>query len=107
MSFGLLVLSLLIRLLVNWRRPYVQDDFFWAYTAWLRSGPGVPNRDYYLANFTPLAEIAAPLFRWFPESLIPMHIARGVFFVVGVALVYACYRLTRTLGASVGWALAA
>jgi hypothetical protein len=36
-----------------------------------------------------------------------MQIARGVFFVIGIALVYACYRLTRTLGASVGWALAA
>ena len=106
-SASFLALSFLIRLAVTWRRPFVQDDFFWAYISWLRSGPGVPNKDYYLPNFTPIAEIAAPLFRMFPESFVPMDIGRGFFFVVGVVLVYACYQLARSLGASVGWSLAA
>jgi len=105
-SASALGISVVIRLLVTWRRPLGHDDFFWAYTSWLRSGDGIPNVDYYLPNFTPL-EIAAPLFRAFPESLVPIHMARGIFFVVGVGLVLACYYLARTLGASVGWALAA
>src|SRR5258707_5214283 len=86
-SLCLLFLSIAIRIASTFHRAYAQDDFFFAYTAWLRSTPLRPNIDYYLPNFTPLSELFAPLFRGLPESFAPLYIARPVMLVIGIALV--------------------
>ena len=102
-----LAVSLLVRLLTTWSRPYFLDEMFLSHAAILRSGPGVPQRDYFLLNFTPIAELAAPLFRAFPESFVPIYILRGLMFLVGAALVFLTYRLAVALGANRVWALVA
>lgn len=104
---ALAVGSLVFRAMSTFVRAYGNDDFFWAYTAWLRSTSLVPRRDYYVANFTPLSELAAPLFRAFPQSFAPFFIARIVMLLAGVALLALVYLLTRRLGGSPLWALVA
>src|ERR1043166_4435164 len=106
-AFATLAISLIHRVITTWSREYISDDFYFAYAAWLRSGPGVPHRDYYMPNFTPLAELAAPLFRMYHDTFRPLEICRGVMLLIGFALVYATYRLALALGANRLWALIA
>lgn len=106
-SLVLLLSSVVLRIASTFQRAYAQDDFFFAYAAWLRSTSLRPNVDYYLPNFTPLSETFAPLFRLWPESFAPLYIARALMLVVGIALVAVTWRLARLLGASVLWALIA
>jgi hypothetical protein len=104
---ALLIASIAFRCVIAFTKSYAQDDFFWSYVSWLRSTNLVPRRDYYLPNFTPLAELFAPLFRLFHQSFVPITIARGLNLLVTFALLWSCYRVARLLGASTLWALIA
>lgn len=94
--------------LVHWfQRDLNHDDFFFAYTAWMRGIHAVPYRDFYVANFTLVSEVFAPFFRWFPESFLPMHIARAAILACNVAVCILIYRVTRALGSARAWAAVA
>ncbi|HEX7139370.1 MAG TPA: hypothetical protein VF219_16065 [Vicinamibacterales bacterium] len=86
------------------RRDFNHDDFFFAYSSWLRASGGKPFRDYYLYGFTVQSEIGAPLFRWFPESFAPLHIARTAVLACIAGLCVVVYRLGRQLGGDAVWA---
>jgi hypothetical protein len=105
--FGILGAIGVVALLTWFRREYNHDDFFFAYSAWLRAVHAVPFRDYYLNGFTVQAEIAAPLFRFFPQSFIPLHIARLAILVCVTLLALVTYHLSRALGAPPLWAATA
>jgi hypothetical protein len=89
---------------VHWfQRDLNHDDFFFAYTAWMRGIHAVPYRDFYVANFTVVSEVFAPFFRWFPESFLPIHIARAAILACNIAVCYLIYRVTRALGSTAAW----
>lgn len=106
-TYGTIVVVTAVLLATWFRREFNHDDFFFAYTAWLRAVDAVPFRDYYLNTFTILSELAAPLFRYFPYSFVPLHVARAVILVVIVLLTLTIYRVTRALGVPRNWALLA
>ena len=85
-------------------RAFAQDDFFFSYVAWLRTTDLIPNKDYYLPNFTPLAEIASPLYRQFPESMLPLDISRALMLIPAVLLIVLVWKLTLALSGSKHWA---
>lgn len=94
------VASLLVRVAFWFGRDFSHDDFFTAYIASMRALGAKPGRDFYLPSFLPAAELLAPLFRWFPESFLPLDIARALVLVLSLLLLSVCWRLTREIGGS-------
>ncbi len=88
-------------------RDYTHDDFYFAYLSWLRAIRARPGVDTDALVYTPLVELFAPAFRAWPESFLPLDLARAFILVVGLGLLGMVYVLSRKLGASVPWALGA
>lgn len=99
--------SLVVRTLFWFRRDYGHDDFYLAYLATIRSTGARAGIDFEVPNFTPVAELLAPLFRLFPESFLPLDIARGIILLNSFILLFLVYRLARALGAVPLWSAVA
>jgi hypothetical protein len=94
--------------LATWfSRDFSRDDFYLAYVSWLRAVGAKPGVDFHVFLYSPLEEFLWPLFRLFPESFVPLEIAKGVVFIVGGVLLYTVFRIARVAGASAPWSLAA
>src|SRR5262249_29599685 len=108
-AIPLLTLAIRIALhLVTWfRRDYHHDDFYIAYVTWLRSVGAKPGVDFQVFLYNPLEEFLWPLFKLFPESFLPLEIAKGLILAAAACLLYTVYRLARRAGASPAWSLAA
>ncbi|HSN69314.1 MAG TPA: hypothetical protein VLV48_08720, partial [Thermoanaerobaculia bacterium] len=102
-----LLLSLIALALSWFSREFTHDDFYLAYLAWIRSTDLIPGRDYIVPNFTPLAELSAPLFAAFPESLAPLDILRLPIFLASLGLLGLTYETARRLSGSRAWGGAA
>lgn len=92
--------SLIARIAFWFRRDFNHDDFFAAYIGSIRALGAKPGVDFYVPNFTPAGELLTPLFRWFPDSFIPLDVARSVVLVISLLLLWLCWQLTRELGGS-------
>ena len=96
--------SLLPRIALWFRRDYNHDDFAFGYGTWNygRGGEGYGYGFVFL-----LTEIMKPLFRIFPESFLPLDIARVLVLLAYLANLALVHRICRLLGASKLWALCA
>ena len=96
--------SLLPRVLLWFRRDYNHDDFAFGWGTWAysRGGAGYGYGFVFL-----LTEVLKPLFRTFPESFLPLDIARFLVLVAYLANIALVCRIALRLGASRLWALAA
>ena len=86
------------------RREYNHDDFFFAYFSWIQTTGLAPFRDYYVPNFAVLPQLAAPLFRFFPESFLPIDLVRVAILFCIAAVTALVFAMSRALGASRQWA---
>jgi hypothetical protein len=94
--------------LATWfSRDFNRDDFYLAYVTWLRAIGARPGVDFYVFNYNPLEEFFWPLFRAYPQSLVPLEVGKAIVLVVAALLLYTAFRLTRVVGASAVWGLAA
>jgi hypothetical protein len=104
LPFILLLVASIWALATWFHREYTHDDFFFAYFSWVQTTDLVPFRDYYVPSFAVLPQIAEPLFRWFPDSFVPLDVARAGILVC-IAMVSALiYAISRGLGTSPPWA---
>jgi len=88
-------------------RDYTHDDFYFAYLSWLRAVKARPGVDVDVLLYTPLIELFSPFFRLWPESFLPLDLARALILGVALALLGMVYVISRRLGASATWALCA
>lgn len=95
------------RLATWWRRAYAHDDFMILTWAWLRSVGRRPGVDTTLSLYTPLAEVLAPVFRSFPDSFVPIEVARAFVLMAVLSILVSTYLIARRLGSSPPFALAA
>ena len=94
--------------LATWfRREYNHDDFFFAYLSWIQTTHLVPVRDYFVPAFAVLPQLAAPIFRLFPESFLPLDLARIAILLSIAGVTVLVYRVSRAIGASRSWAAVA
>lgn len=101
-----LAASLVLRIAFWFRRDYNHDDFAFAYGAWLRGLGSHPGVNAFGFGFIfPLTEAFAPLFRWFPESFLPLDVARAMMLLCSCLLLFLVYQIAREFGGSPLWAL--
>ena len=100
----LIAASLLPRVALWFRRDFNHDDFAFGWGTWnyARGGGGYTYGFVFL-----LTEILKPLFLLFPESFVPLDIARLFVLFAYLANIYLVYRLAHLFGGSKAWALAA
>lgn len=103
---ALLVAAVLSRFVSAFVRNFNHDEFQIWYTAWLRSVGRLPGRDFYLSSYIPLADALAPVFRWAPDSEIPIWVSRLLVAAAGAASVLVVVRLGRRLGGPLAGVLA-
>jgi hypothetical protein len=81
-------LSLAVYTLSSTRRYLVNDDYQILHTAWLRAIGKTPGHDFAIYSYHLIIDLLTPLFRWFPETLVPLYAGRTamVLTLAGVAL---------------------
>jgi hypothetical protein len=91
----LTVLSLLsvVYALSAAHRYLVNDDYQILHTAWLRASGRVPGRDFAIYSYHLIVDLLTPLFRWFPDSFVPLFAGRIVLLAVLCAIAWMLFAL--------------
>lgn len=87
------VLSLVVYGLSLFQRYLVNDDYQILHTAWLRASGQAPGRDFAIYSYHLIVDLLVPVFRWFPDSFVPLFVARAAMWMALCAIAWMLYRL--------------
>lgn len=87
-------------------RVLINDDYQNLYTAWLQSLGQQPGRDFGAYSPQIVADLLVPVFRWFPQTMVPLYAGRLLVLVWLGASAWLLSRWSRRhMGAIAAWAV--